>query len=140
MDLSKLSKNSLEGVVSSMMEDLEKENTGLYDKYDDLICEMLYYIDDREAEHIVKSMKPFGEVYTMETVESTLEKNNINHENTIPYYLCMNMFYNDYKMYPESKRLDINEFCLEMSKMFINDSDAPKHKTEKYFKMFEKHA
>ena len=140
MDLSKLSKNSLEGVVSSMLEDLEKENVGLYDKYDDLICEMLYYIDDREAETIVKHMKPFGEVYTMEAVESTLEKNGINHENTIDYYLCMNMFYNDYKMYPESKRLDINDFCLEMSKMFINDSDAPKHKTEKYFKMFEKHA
>lgn len=137
MDLSKLSKNSLEGVVSNMMEDLEKDHSPLYDKYEDLICEMLYYIDDAEAEKIVKSMKPFGEVYNVETVESTLEKNGINHENTIPYYLCMNMFYNDYKMYPESKRLDVNDFCLEMSKMFINDSDAPKHKTEKYFKMFE---
>ena len=49
----------------------------------------------------------------------------------------MNMFYNDYKTYPESKRLDINDFCLEMTKLFINDSDAPKYKTEKYFKMFE---
>ena len=138
MDLSKLSKNSLEGVVTSMLEDLEKESHPLAEKYDDLICEMLYYIDDQEAEHIVKNMKPYGEVYSIENIESTLEKNGINHENTIDYYLDMNMFYNDFKAYPESKRLDVNEFCFEMSKMFINDIDAPKHKTEKYFSMFSK--
>lgn len=55
----------------------------------------------------------------------------------VEYYLCMNMFYNDFKAYPEAKRLDINEFCLMMSKHFINDVDAPKYKVEKYFKMFE---
>jgi hypothetical protein len=49
----------------------------------------------------------------------------------------MNMFYNDYKTYADSKRLDIREFCFEMSKLYINDIDAPKHKVEKYFKNFE---
>lgn len=46
----------------------------------------------------------------------------------------MNMFYNDYKTYAEAKRLDIKEFCFEMSKLFINDVDGGKYKVEKYFK------
>lgn len=137
MDLSKLSKASLEGVINSMLEDLDINKSPLLNKYEDLICEMLYYIDEDEAHEIVKNMKPFGEVYTMETVENTLSKANINYDDIIEYYLCMNMFYNDYKVYPETKRLDINEYCLEMSKLFINDIDAPKYKVEKYFKMFE---
>ncbi len=135
MDLSKLSKSSLEGVINSMLEDLDSEKSPLVNKYEDLICEMLYYIDEDEAIEIVKHMKPFGEVYTIESVEDTLTKSGINYDDIIEYYLCMNMFYNDCKTYPESKRLDINEFCLEMSKLFINDSDAPKYKVEKYFKM-----
>ena len=137
MDLSKLSKASLEGVVNSMLEDLSEERSPLVDKYEDLICEMLYYIDESEAMEIVKKMKPFGEVYTMESVEEALTKANINYDDIVEYYLCTNMFYNDYKTYPDSKRLDINEFCIEMSKLFINDSDAPKYKVEKYFKMYE---
>ena len=137
MDLSKLSKSSLEGLVNNMIEDLSNEKHSLADKYEDLICEMLYYIDEDEAMTIVKNMKPYGEVYTMEAVEDTLDKAGINYDDLVEYYLCMNMFYNDYKTYPESKRLDTNEFCLEMTKLFINDSDAPKYKTEKYFKMFE---
>ena len=137
MDLSKLSKSSLEGVVNSMLEDLDTEKSPLLNKYEDLICEMLYYIDENEAIKIVKNMKPFGEYYTMDTVENTLTNAAINYDDLIEYYLCMNMFYNDYKTYPESKRMDINDFCLNMSKLFINDIDAPKYKVEKYFKMYE---
>lgn len=136
MDLSKLSKSSLEGVMNNIIEDLYRENNPLAEKYDDLICEMLYYIDEDEAMKIVAAMKPYGEIYNMETIKSTLNKQGIN-QHELYYYLCMNMFYNDYKTYPESKRLDINEFCIEMSKMFINDIDAPKYKVEKYFKMYE---
>ena len=47
----------------------------------------------------------------------------------------MNMMYNDYKPYMESRRLDTQEFCMEMSRLFIEDIDAPKHKVSRYFKM-----
>ncbi len=137
MDLSKLSKASLEGVIRNIMEDLENDKSPLLNKYEDLICEMLYYIDEDEAISIVSKMKPYGEYYTMETVEDTLNTASIDYDDLVEYYLCMNMFYNDFKAYPEAKRLDINEFCLMMSKHFINDVDAPKYKVEKYFKMFE---
>lgn len=102
-----------------------------------MVEEMLYNIDDEEAIHIVKNMKPYGEAFSMQEVKDILTKLQIPHEERIEYYLCMNMFYNDYKTYVESKRLDMRDFCIEMSKLFINDIDVPKHKVEKYFSEFK---
>ncbi len=137
MDISKLNKTSLEDILREIMCDLEKTNKPLEEKYKDLICNELYYIDDTEAKTIVKSMKPYGEVFTMQDIETILSTKQIPEIKCIKYYLCMNMFYNDYKAYIDLKKLEPREFCFEMSKLFINDIDAPKHKVEKYFKDFE---
>lgn len=137
MDLSKLSKNNLEELLCDVLEDLTKYNRPLAEKYDSMIDDILYDIDDTEAIKIVRSFKPYGEVFSMNDVKDLLQKQQVSVNYCIEYYLCMNMFYNDYKVYPEAKRLDVKEFCYEMSKLFINDVDAPKHKVAKYFKSFE---
>lgn len=137
MDLSKLSKETLEDILCDLMEDVGRVNKPLTEKYDAIIEEELYYIDDTEAMKIVRSFKPYGEIFSMADVKELLSRMQIPVDKYLKYYLCMNMFYNDYKSYPESKRLDVKEFCFEMSKMFINDVDAPKHKVAKYFKSFE---
>lgn len=137
MELSKLSKSSLEEILHELMEDLGKSNKTLEQKYQDIICTELYYIDDDEACKIVSRMKPYGQVFSMSSVTDLITKNGIHENKCVKYYLCMNMFYNDYKTYIDTHKLDPNEFCFEMSKLFINDVDAPKHKVEKYFKNFE---
>lgn len=137
MDLSKLSKECLEDILCDVMDDLNKYNKQLADKYDSVIDDELYYIDEMDAMKIVRSFKPYGEVFSMTEVKDTLAKQQVPADYCTKYYLCMNMFYNDYKTYAESKRLDIKDFCFEMSKLFINDIDAPKHKVAKYFKEFE---
>jgi hypothetical protein len=119
------------------MDDLEATDKHLLEKYETMIAHKLYHIDESEAQHIVKNMKPYGEVYSMSDISEILARMQIPTDKCIKYYLCMNMYYNDYKTYAESKRLDLKEFCFEMSKLFINDMDAPKHKVESYFKNFE---
>lgn len=136
MEFEKLSKEALEDIIYDIMEDLKKSNESLYMKYEDMINEELYCIEVPEAIEIVKSMKPNGEVFSMSDVSEILSKYQTSDDKFVKYYLCMNMFYNDYKTYAEAKRLDIKEFCFEMSKLFINDVDGVKYKVEKYFKNF----
>ena len=136
MEINKLSKNALEDILCELMSDLEKVNRQMFVKYEDIIDNKLYSIDETEAMQIVKSMKPYGEVFSMKDVSDLLNKNQMHESKCIKYYLCMNMFYNDYKAYIEVKRLDVKEFCFDMSKLFIHDVDAPKHKVERYFKAF----
>jgi hypothetical protein len=137
MELQKLNKASLEDILCDLMNDLEKVNKPLLEKYENVVDEKLYHIDETEAQHIVKNMKPYGEVYSLADIKDIITRAQISEDHIIKYYLCMNMFYNDYKTYPESRRLDIKDFCFEMSKLFINDVDAPKYKVENYFKTFE---
>ena len=139
MDLSKLSRESLEDLMCSLMDDLEDSHSPLLDKYTEAIEDELYYIDEEEAHHIVKMFKPYGEVYSISAIKEFLEKKGIYPEDNclIRYYLVMNMMYNDYKAVQETYGLDANEFFYMMTKMFIEDIDAPKRKVEKYFKMFE---
>ena len=139
MDLSKLSRESLEDLFCSMLDDLEDSHSSLLEKYTDAIEDELYYIDDEEAHHIVKMFKPYGEVYTISSIKEFLEKKGKSVEDACltRYYLVMNMMYNDYKTVQETYGLEANEFFYMMSKSFIEDVDAPKRKVEKYFKMFE---
>lgn len=137
MELKKLSKCSLEEILCDLMDEIEETDKELFEKYEEIIEDELYDIDESEALQIARDMKPYGDVFTMNEVKETLSKMQIPQNECIQYFLCMNMFYNDYKSYAESKRLDIKDFCFEMSRLFINDIDAPKHKVIKYFKSFE---
>lgn len=136
MDLSKMGKEDLENILYDILEDLENSDGHLAEKYEDMIEDILYCINEPEAVDIVHSFKPNGEAFSLDRIREILVKMHVSEEECIDYYLCMNMFYNDFKMYAENRRLDIQEFCFEMSKLFIHDSDAPKHKVSKFFKMY----
>ena len=126
----------MEKILNEILEDLKDCDNTLCDKYRVMVEDILYCIDATEADEIVHSFKPYGEAFSKERVKEILNKMHISVDACIDYYLCMNMFYNDYKSYAENKRLDVQDFCFEMSRLFINDSDAPKHKGTKLFKMF----
>lgn len=136
MDLSKIEKEDLEDIVCDILDELKVCEVHLFEKFSEMLEDILYGIDETEAVDIVHSFEPNGETFSMERVKEILRKVGIAEDACIDYYLTMNMFYNDYKSYAESKRLDLQDFCFEMSKLFINDTDAPKHKVAKYFKMF----
>lgn len=134
MDLAKLERDNLEEILCDIIEDLDAHHSDLSNKYRKILMETIYGITDEEAIEIVHAMVPYGEVYTMDEVEALLRQMGKSLNETKHYYLCMNMFNNDYRKYPESKRLDIKEFCYSMADMFINDEDAPMYKVERYFK------
>lgn len=137
MNLSRVEREDLEDIVCDMLYDLKDKDTHLYDKFKTILDDIVYDIDEDEAVDIVHSFKPSGEAFSIEKVEEILHKMGKTSEHClIEYYLTMNMMYNDYKVYAENKRLDIQDFCIEMSKLFIEDIDAPKHKVSKYFEMF----
>lgn len=138
MYLAKLSRDDLEDMLSEIIDELKHNgHEEMADKYCDKIMEEMYGIDSVEAKMIVDAMRPYGEVYTMDDVAMILRQTNTPMEEIIHYYLVMNMFNNDYRKYPESKRLDVKDFCYSMSEMFINDEDAIEYKVERYFKPAE---
>ena len=136
MNLSKINKEDLEDIICDIMEDVKDHDMQIYTKYNDILEDILYGIDKEEAVDIVHSFKPYGEAFSLEKVKEILHRLGKTDANCVDYYLVMNMMYNDYKTFAESKRLDIQDFCVEMSKLFIDDADAPKHKVSKYFSMY----
>lgn len=138
MYLEKLDRDCLEDMLNDMLTDFRTNgHSDIADMYVDKIMEKMYGIDSVEAKAIVDSMIPYGEVYTMDDVAVVMRQMNAPMEEILHYYLCMNMFNNDYRRYPESKRLDVKDFCYHMSEMFINDEDAPVYKVERYFKQID---
>lgn len=135
MDLSRVEKEDLEDIICDMLCDLKQDDTHLYNKFKAILDDIVYDIDEDEAVDIVHSFKPNGEAFSVDKVKEILHKTGKSTEDYVDYYLVMNMMYNDYKPYAESKRLDIQDFCIEMSKLFIEDIDAPEHKVSKYFRM-----
>lgn len=137
MNLSVIEKEDLEDIVCDMLRDLKTHEMQLYTKFKNILDDIVYGIDEEEAVDIVHSFKPSGEAFSIDKVREILHRNGkTSEEDCINYYLTMNMMYNDYKPYMESRRLDIQEFCMEMSRLFIEDIDAPKHKVSRYFKMY----
>lgn len=137
IDLSKVSRESLEEVLYSMIAELEEAQNPIIDKYIDDIEDELYSISKEEAQTIVHHFKPYSEVYSYMKVEEMLANKGIEIDECVvlDYYLVMNMMYNDFKHVAEAHNLDVKEFCYDMSKAFIDDIDAPKYKVKKYFRM-----
>ena len=136
MNLSRVDREDLEDIICDMMEDMKKHNLQIYDKYNDILEDIMYEIGEEEAIEIVHSFKPYEEAFSMDKVKEILHRQGKSDVNCIDYYLVMNMIYNDYKTFAEMKRMDVQDFCLEMSKLFIEDTDAPKHKVSRYFSMY----
>lgn len=135
--LEKLSKEKLIDIIEGMI-NVTRDNGLLpyYNKFKDMIEDTAYCMSSTEAKEIVLKMKPYGEVYAMDAIQSTLSANGIpiDERTHIHYYLVMNMYANDARYVAEEWGVPLDKFCFMMAKSFIQDMDAPKHKVEKYFK------
>lgn len=120
-------------VINDGMERLEQYDPRFYEEVMDNLCSIAYHISDDKAKEIVRSMRPYGEKWTMETIESFLRSKR-NAFEIVSWYLVMNMMYNDYRSTASMVGMsEDTEFYYSMSKDFIEDEDAKKHKVEKYF-------
>lgn len=134
--LERLDKEKVICIVEDILEEMKKVGmTAQYNMFMDVINEHVYSINKDEAMTIVRNMRPYGEVYNMDTVKNMIQANGVEYtdKNCIRYYLCMNMYANDAKQVAEENNMPVEKFCFVMAKSFINDIDGDKHKVEKYF-------
>ena len=136
--IKKASREDLEEMFRTLMDNLEIDSPELFNKYKSDVEDYIYAIDLDEATNIVRNMKPMGEKFSYSTVESYLVGKGMNLEESelVKYYLVMNMFANDFKkIFDKYPQINTTEMYYEFTNCFINDEDAPKHKVGKYFKM-----
>lgn len=107
-------------------------NPSLYRDYCDRAEDILYQMDESEAEMIVRNMRPYGEYWNRSTIDEYVSSQGENP--CIDYYLAMNMAYNDYKNTAQMMGVDTVEFYFNIARDFLNDPDAKRHKIEKYFR------
>lgn len=120
-------------VLDTMFAELEKAHKPLYDKTMRNFEEIAFRIEPGDAAKIVGAMRPFGEKWSYETVQSFIAEKGIT-DHVCRWYLSMNMAYNDY--YNTAKTMgaqDSPEFFFSIAKDFINDQDAAPFKVERYF-------
>ena len=134
--LKKLDKEDIICIMDYIIDDMKTSNmTSYLDKYKAIIEDKVYCITKEHAREIVRDMKPYGEVYSMDTVRTMLAANGIDYDEKVctRYYLTMNMYANDARQVAEENNMPVDKFCFVMAKSFINDVDGGKHKVEKYF-------
>lgn len=99
----------------------------------DKLGKMAYCISEDKAREIVRSMRPYGEKWTIDTVTDFARSKGIL-EGFTEWYLTMNMAYNDYHGTGAMVGLaEDTEFYYSLAREFITDEDGKKFKVEKYF-------
>lgn len=100
-----------------------------FKKYENKIKGMAYnyQIDDELAQEIVRDMKPLGEYWNMETIQSVI--GNDNHR-LCDMYVVMNSLANDYQ---NIINLDDTETYVKMARAWLDDIDGKTNKVWWYF-------
>lgn len=124
--LIKLSKEDLEDVLCEILEVSDDS------RFRDFIDDKIYHFTKEHAMHIVRNMKPHGQVFSLEQCKNIVTESLKEYE-YLQYYLCINMYANDAMSVAEAAGMPLDKFCYHMAKSFINDIDAGPHKVEKYF-------
>jgi len=125
-------KEKMDKIYYDMADWLKENNKEWYDKFHEEAEDIIYEIDENKAREIVMGMLPYGQRWTMDEVKNVMHSKGVN-EKAICYYLCMNMAYNDFSRTARQYGLDVPEFYFDIACDFINDTDAKKHKVQKYF-------
>lgn len=123
----------IDKIVAEAMEDLEHSNPRVYDEIKMKLKKLAYSIDRPTAETIVRNMRPKGQMWSYDQIQSYVNGKGI-HECITNWYLVMNMCYNDY--YATAKNFGYAndaDFYYSLAKDFIEDPDAEPFKVEKYF-------
>lgn len=122
-----------DSIIKWAFDALEKSDSRMYKEIMQKMENMAYSISHAQAESIVKSMRPRGQVWSMEQVKEYVKSKGV-HDDYCDWYLVMNMCYNDFystaKMYGLQNETD---FYYNLAKDFIEDPDAEPHKVAKYF-------
>lgn len=141
MDLRKISDSIYEAqddrmykmndIYYEMADYIKEVNPSMYNQFVEEAEDILYCMDDEDAQMIVRNMMPFGERWTMSDIYNFVRGQG--EEPCIDWYMVMNMMYNDYRPTAQKYGADTPEFYFSLSKDFIHDPDAKPHKVEKYF-------
>ena len=116
-------------IFSDVMSELKEYNKEDYMEYKHKLCGMAYnyQIDEYMAHEIVEDMKPFGEYWNMETIQSVI--GNDTHR-LCDMYVVMNSLVNDYQGVINPDEVDI---YIKMAHAWIDDVDGKENKIWWYF-------
>lgn len=119
----------LSDILIDALYDLKEVDPNKYHKYKNKIKGMAYgyQLDSELAKEIVHEMKPLGEYWTMETLQSIIPNDN---HRLCDMYVVINSLANDYKdVIPLTQR----DTYIKMAHAWIDDVDAKEHKVWWYF-------
>ena len=119
----------LSDMLSDVIYIIKDEHYDIYKKYKNKLKGMAYnyQIDEEMAKEIVEDMKPLGEYWDMQTVNSVIG-NDIHRLEDM--YVVMNSLANDYQ---KIISLENTDTYVNMSHAWLDDEDAKKNKLWKYF-------
>lgn len=119
----------LSEMLIDMLYDLKETNYDKYKRYKHKIKGMAYnyQIDKELAYEIVEDMKPYGEVWSMETIQSVIGNDNHRIEDM---YVVMNSLANDYANVINTEEA---ETYVNMAHAWLDDVDKKENKLWKYF-------
>lgn len=122
---------TLSDILEDTMEELEKYDKDCFDKYTMKLYKMAYgnVLNKEMAEEVVSKMRPYGERWDIEEIQSIMEQYNINGVRIIDFYIVINSAYNDYRNLFED---DIEKY-VRFTMDFIQDEDAKMDKVFLYF-------
>lgn len=100
-----------------------------FKKYKNKIIGMAYNytIPDEMAVEIVEDMKPLGEYWNMDTINSVIINNP---HRPVDMYVVMNSLANDYSNVISTEEVDL---YIKMANAWIDDIDSKEHKIWWYF-------
>lgn len=133
--LDEIYNHNYQGDLKQVIEDLYCK---LDNKYQELLCDSLkavaYQIPLDKAKKIVQSMTPYGEHWSYDKIKDYIANKGVPPDESVHYYLVMNMCYNDYYKTAEAfGQKDNADFYFMLAHDFIDDPDAKKLKVEHYF-------
>ncbi len=118
--------------IGTAMERLKTLDPDCYTATMDKLGKMAYCISEDKAREIVRTMRPYGEKWSYEAVKDLVRAKG--KEDSVNWYLVMNMAYNDYHDTGAMVGLaEDTEFYYSIARDFIEDEDGKKFKVEKYF-------
>lgn len=115
-------------MLAEIIYSTKESHPELYHKYKTKLYGMAYNytIDEDMAHEIVEDMKPLGEYWNIETINSVISEN----DNLVNMYIVMNSLANDYSNVISTDEV---ETYLKMARAWLNDVDGHKNKIWWYF-------
>lgn len=122
---------AMNDIIYDMVDFIRDNAPNAYEHFLKETEDVLYNITEEEAVGIVRTMRPYGEHWTVNDVNNYVRS--MGQEPCVDWYLTMNMAFNDYSEIAYKNNIDVTEFCYDVARCFIKDEDAMPHKVSRYF-------